>query len=212
MISQDPDVGILAIEFLQISMRMTGRPLDLHETCHAIATILDSLNIERFVLVSHSYGTVVSTHLLHSPDMAPRIAATVFIDPIPFLLHLPNVAYNFVYRKPREANEWQLWFFASRDPDVSRTLSRHFFWSENVMWKEELRGKKTAVVLSGADQIVPTGQVWKYLTGEEEVKEFWEKDDLQVLYCHGLDHATVFDTEQRRRPVLDVVHRFVAPA
>ncbi|KAI0244982.1 hypothetical protein BJV78DRAFT_1287169 [Lactifluus subvellereus] len=40
------------------------------------------------------------------------MAATLLIDPIPFLLHYPTVAYNFVYRQPRRANEWQLWYFA----------------------------------------------------------------------------------------------------
>jgi hypothetical protein len=151
--------------------------------------------------------------MLHSPSLAPRISSTVFIDPIPFLLHLPDVAFNFIYRTPHRANEWQLWFFASRDPDVAYALSRHFFWTENVMWKEELEGKKAAVVLSGSDQIVNTREVRKYLTGEEqnegEPEAYWEKDGLEVLFFPKLDHATVFDTKERRRPILSVIKRFV---
>jgi pimeloyl-ACP methyl ester carboxylesterase len=211
MAGRDPDVGIVAIEFLHLSMRMTGPPTSRKETCHAIEKILGSLGIQNFVLVCHSYGSVVTAHMHHAPEFAHRIAATVFIDPIPFLLHLPNVAYNFVYRKPRQANEIQLWYFASRDADVSRTLSRYFFWSENVLWKEELEGKKTTVVLSGEDQILPAEQIRKYLTGEEEAVSYWEKGDLRVLYYFDLDHATVFDTKPRRGPILDIVHDFVTP-
>jgi hypothetical protein len=36
------------------------------------------------------------------------IAPVLLIDPITFLLHHPAVAYNFLYRYPRHANEWQL--------------------------------------------------------------------------------------------------------
>ncbi|PPR06116.1 hypothetical protein CVT24_004216 [Panaeolus cyanescens] len=33
---------------------------------------------------------------------------------------------------------WQLWYFASRDPDVARTLFRSFFWSEGGLWRDDL--------------------------------------------------------------------------
>lgn len=51
---------------------------------------------------------------------------------------------------------------------VSHTLSRHFFWSENILWKEDLRGHRTTVVLGGMDLIVDTATIKAYLTGEEK--------------------------------------------
>lgn len=196
------------IEILPISMRITG-PLPPREaTCAAIASILTSLQLPRVVLVSHSYGTVVAAHMMHSSELSPRIASYLLIDPIPFLLHLPAIAYNFVYRAPRTANEWQLWYFASRDPDISRALSRHFFWTDNILWKEELRGREVAVVLSGEDQIVPSAEVWRYLTEEKDITARWSGDGLEVLFAPGLDHAQIFDTQERRRPLLEIVRRF----
>ncbi|KAG6857936.1 hypothetical protein C0991_004254, partial [Blastosporella zonata] len=59
-----------------------------------------------------------------------KIAHVMLIDPIPILLHLPPVAYNFLHRAPSSAAEWQLWYFASTDPDIARTLGRAFFWTE----------------------------------------------------------------------------------
>jgi pimeloyl-ACP methyl ester carboxylesterase len=198
----DGEVGILAIELLAISMRtVMGRA----ETCIAFAEILTSLGIDRFILVGHSYGTVVGTHLLRSPELGPRIAGVLLIDPIPLLLHMPNIAYNFVYRQPRSANEWQLWYFASRDADVSRSLSRHFFWTENVLWKEELDGRPVVVVLSGDDQIVDSEAVRLYLTGEDEASAVWERDSLKVLFYTGLDHATVFDSRERVDQLVRVI-------
>ena len=125
------------------------------------------------------------------------IAATLLIDPIPFLLHYPAVAYNFVYRQPRHANEWQLWYFASREPDTARALSRHFFWFECILFREDVlsatsgRGRESTsaagavaageqgkrrpmpvtVSLSGRDQIVDARAVRAYLTGSEDPED-----------------------------------------
>ncbi|KAH9955230.1 hypothetical protein BC827DRAFT_882947 [Russula dissimulans] len=178
--AQDPDVGILAIEILPITMHITAPPLGRDAMCAAITRILDAHGLHRFVLVGHSYGTAISAHLLrrqwgstdrpsiplnstvrnengvaianfdnhvttnddneHSQNGSgsDRIAAALLIDPVPFLLHHPSVAYNFVYRKPRRANEWQLWYFASREPDTARALSRHFFWFESILFREDV--------------------------------------------------------------------------
>ena len=144
---------------MPISMHITHPLLSRSNTITSITQILNSLNIAQVVIISHSYGTVVATHILHDAHLSTRVAATLFIDPIPFLLHLPNTAYNFVYRNPRTANEWELWYFASQDPDISRAMSRHFFWAENILWKEELEGKHACVVLSGDDQIIDAGEV-----------------------------------------------------
>ena len=230
--AQDPDVGILAIEILPISMRLTAPPLDRDAMCAAITRILNAHGLHRVVLAGHSYGTAVSAHLLrrqwgsvdpqnplttqtprhtqqHAHESTNRhhvishdgnagsndlIAATLLIDPIPFLLHHPAVAYNFVYRHPRHANEWQLWYFASREPDIARALSRHFFWFECILFREDVlgaisgggrgststsaagtQGKKrpmpVTVSLAGRDQIVDSRAVHAYLTGSKDPEE-----------------------------------------
>jgi len=75
------------------------------------------------------------------------------------------------------------------------------------MWKEDLDGeRRVAVVLSEVDQIVDAKAVRKYLTGEENLR--WERDRLEVLWYPGLDHATVWDTKERREPMLEIVRRF----
>lgn len=80
------------------------------------------------------------------------------------------------------------------------------------MWKEDLDGGKGAlgVVLSEDDQIVDAKAVRKYLTGEESLR--WERDGLEVLWFPGLDHATVWDTKERRKPLLEIVRRFTITA
>ena len=65
------------------------------------------------------------------------------------------------------------------------------------------------MVLSEEDQIVDAKAVRKYLTGEESSR--WEREGLEVVWYPGLDHATVWDTEERRKPLLKIVSRFTIP-
>lgn len=139
------------------------------EMCDEIQAILKYHEFDKPVLVSHSYGTVIATQLLKSPRLANQIGPVVLIDPISILLHLPDVAYNFTRRKPQRANEYQLYYFASMDTGVSHSLSRCFFWSQNVLWKQDIGERAITVSLAERDLIVNTEAVRKYLTnyGEE---------------------------------------------
>jgi pimeloyl-ACP methyl ester carboxylesterase len=166
--SSDPDdqVGIIAVELLPISFRLTHAALSKDARCAEISMILASHGWDKVVLVTHSYGSVVATHLLSSPLTRAHIGPLVLIDPVTILLHLPDVAYNFTRRKPQKASEHQLYYFASMDMGVAHTLSRHFFWSENVIWADDLRGRDVTVSLAGRDLIVNTAAVSRYLAGE----------------------------------------------
>ncbi|KAF2170933.1 hypothetical protein M409DRAFT_63953 [Zasmidium cellare ATCC 36951] len=165
---KEGQVGILAIELMPISFRITYPALGRHEICREIATILEHHGYTKCVVVSHSYGSIITSHMLHDAKVRERIDSVLFIDPVCFLLQHPDVAYNFTVRKPIHANEYQLWYFASLDPGVAHTLGRRFFWSENVLWLEDLMplvqgGMRVSVSLSGRDLIVNTEAVANYL-------------------------------------------------
>ena len=123
---------------MQISSRLTHSILTRSEYLRQITEVLDSNDYKRFVLLSHSYGSVLSTHMLTDDGLAARVASSLLVDPVTIFLHMPDVAYNFTVRKPTHANEWQLWYFASKDPGVAHTLGRHFHWSENILWRDRI--------------------------------------------------------------------------
>ena len=167
----DDTVGIIAIEIMAVSSRLTAQALDKDILVNEIKCILDYHRWTKCVLVGHSYGTVISTHLLKSPRTANLIGPVVLIDPICFLLHLPDVAYNFTARQPSHghAKELVLWYFGSMDIGIAHTLGRRFFWVENILWKEDLRDedgeeRDVTVVLSGKDDIVDVNAVRRYLS------------------------------------------------
>jgi pimeloyl-ACP methyl ester carboxylesterase len=168
--SSDPNeqVGILAIEIMPISFRLTHHALGKQEQCEEIDQIISKhFPNQKVILVSHSYGSVITTHLLETPSTAARIGPVVLIDPVTILLHLPEVAYNFTRRKPKRANEYQLQYFASMDMGVSHTLGRHFFWNENVLWKKDMGDRRVTVSLGGRDLIVNTEAVGRYLSSSK---------------------------------------------
>ncbi|KAF2870033.1 hypothetical protein BDV95DRAFT_496692 [Massariosphaeria phaeospora] len=203
---EDGDVGILAIELMPVSFRITGAMLDRDEVCRQINIILERHGLDKVVLASHSYGSVITTHLLRTPATAKKIGPMLLIDPVTFLLHLPDVAYNFTARHPRGANEHQLYYFASTDMMVAHTLARHFFWAQNILWKDDLRGRDVTVSLGGRDLIVDTDTVGKYIAGVDMRSENnswkdgeWSGSGLETLWWPTCDHAQVFERAEGRR-------------
>ncbi|KAI1029311.1 hypothetical protein LB504_010865 [Fusarium proliferatum] len=210
-------VGVIALEILPISFRLTPAILDKAEFLAHMTSILEHHCWHKFALVSHSYGSVLTTHMLHEPSFQHRVPSVVLIDPVTIMLHLPDVAYNFTRRKPRRANEWQLWYFASTDPGVALCLGRHFFWRENILWKEDLLGTQSdghqarhvAVTLSGRDLIVDTTAVAEYLgvdlSSGRNGMVAESHNGVEVVMFPKLDHAQVFDDRVSRESVIQMV-------
>ena len=220
-------IGILAIELMPISFRITGEMPSQDQLCSEILSILNKHGWDSFALMSHSYGSVITTHMLKNATLAPRISSVVLADPVTILLHHPDVAYNFTRRPPKQANEHQLYYIACTDMCVAHTLGRHFFWAENILFKEDLKDLNATVILSGRDLIVDTAAVGRYLTEDEdgggyerflaegegldraEEGDFrersWKGEGLDVLWFERCDHAQVFDHRRDYGRIVDVV-------
>ena len=222
-------IGIIAIELLPISFRITSSLPRREEFCAQLKRILDTHQefAHGFTLVIHSYGSVLATHILSCNSFGLRalVKSVVLIDPVSILLHLPHVAYNFTYRSPKSAPQWQLWYFASSDIGVAHTLARAFFWSENILWKEDCEDLTVTVFLAGRDIIAPTGDIRAYLTNREGshagtwAPGDWDEDHVvwrthgsvshpkTVVWCEDLDHAQIFDQRGWRRMLVNEVKR-----
>ncbi len=70
------------------------------------------------------------------------VAASIMIDPVTFLLCHPKVATHFVYKDPKTWLELAMHFFFSRELFISNSLSRHFSWSHNIVFTEDLETKR----------------------------------------------------------------------
>ncbi|PSR88792.1 hypothetical protein BD289DRAFT_366703 [Coniella lustricola] len=199
---------VLAVEILPISMRLTRMDILTKEAfVRHLKQILRQHAIHRFVLIGHSYGTALTTRILHDSELGPQVEGVVLVDPVTLLLHLPDVAYNFTRRMPTSANEWQLWYMASMDPGIALVLGRHFFWRENGISKDELvtngqRKRKAAVCLASRDLIVDTVSVARYFCGDATTEL-----GIELLWFQ-MDHSQVFERCSDYRRILAVVRRF----
>ncbi|KAH8658509.1 hypothetical protein BX600DRAFT_416310 [Xylariales sp. PMI_506] len=218
--SGDGQIGIIAVEIMAISSRLTMEALLKDRMCKEIECIIMDHGWDRFMLVSHSYGSVIATHLLRNPQINRMIGPVFFIDPVSFLLHLPDVAYNFTYRLPTKTKEYQLWYFGAKDMGVSHTLFRRFFWTENVLWKEDMQGHRVAVALAGKDTIVDAETIKAYLIGAEgsilqigsKADGIRQRSNLEVLWFQDLDHGQVFKSNSTRCKLVDIINEFCLEA
>lgn len=208
----DGDVGIIAIEILPISFRITQVMPSQEELVEEIQAILKHHGWGKVVLVTHSYGSVIATELLRKEATSNMIGSTLLVDPVSILLHRPDVAYNFTCRKPKRANEHQLYYFASMDMGVAHTLARHFFWAECILWKEDIKNKDVTLILSGRDLIVDTSAVGHYLTGVDDSsmtadwkQRPWQGEGLDLIWFEDLDHAQVFDAKRNYDVLVRVI-------
>lgn len=220
-------IGIICVEILPVCSRLTSPPLSKAEFLRQMAKILDYHQWGEFTVASHSYGSIQTTHILHSPTFRHRVKSAVLIDPVTVLLHLPDVAYNFTRRKPREAYEWLIWYFASREPGTAYALGRHFFWRENIIWKEDLLShqdaepryrRKVAVCLAGRDILVDTSSVAQYLagfrvagTGQAEggaAGVHQAAAEVEVLMFPMLDHAEIFGSPSESKRLVGLIRSY----
>ncbi|KAF8875600.1 hypothetical protein CPB84DRAFT_1853216 [Gymnopilus junonius] len=132
----------------------------------------------------HKLGSVGGLHLqLDSKQLAntDHNGLSLPVPPMTTPLTSPISNSYFSYSSAAAA---QLYYFASRDADVARTLHRAFFWAEGGIWREEVEAfisgsgcnnsrRNMAIFLGGMDQIVPAEAVRKYLTCEKRWKERW---------------------------------------
>lgn len=233
-----PETGIIAIEIPAISSRISYPMLPSREMVQEILQILRSHNWTSVVLATHSYGSVVAAHLLHDPESSVLIDNLLFVDPVAFSFHTPDVAFNFLRRKPRTASEIQLQYFASTDPDVSRALTRSFVVAENLLWREDVehrtltndrtqRRLKTTVAICGRDIITDTVHLGRYLTRQEREDGKWYRETegtndndswmrsewtgekvLEMIWFPELNHAECFNDHAHRQVLVDVLEAY----
>jgi len=145
----------------------------------------------------------------------------LLIDPVTISIHFGEVPHNFIYRAPRKASEWQLQYFASTDLGIAHAITRRFDWSENVLWKDEIKDRTMTVVLSGQDIILDTVGLRNYLTEDDSLgarlycaknypmdHEGLGEKGLGVLWYHQTNHAEMFDCRKDRQPLVDVLNQY----
>lgn len=197
----DGQTGIIAVELMPISMRITkGMP----PGSEMLAEIMKVLQRHGW---GHSYGTIIATHILQHLKDTERVGPMVLVDPVTLSIHWGGIPYNFLYRPPRKASEWQLHYFASTDMCVAHTITRRFDWSENVMWKDDMKGRTITVALAGEDIIINPSPLLEYLSSDDVLKLRSNSRDLlrdgihlgeggvDIVWFDDINHSEIFEMQ-----------------
>ncbi|KAI4273286.1 MAG: hypothetical protein LQ337_004733 [Flavoplaca oasis] len=215
--ASDGTIGFIALEIMPISFRLTHAPMRKDELCAEILTILNHHGYDRFIVIGQSFGTLMAAQMLHHPVIGPRVDSLILFDPVTFLLHLTEMAYNFTRRPPRTANQHQLYYFASTDIGIAHTLARCIFWAESILWKEDLGNRRCTVVLRAKDIVVAAEEVGRYLTRAKGMRAVddrrganedawkrraWTGKGIDVLWFEDNDHGEIIDTKKGRKVLI----------
>ncbi|KAI4525653.1 hypothetical protein K525DRAFT_234222 [Schizophyllum commune Loenen D] len=117
-------------------------------------------------MLSHSNGSY--THAWMLKDYPNIVTRSCFVDPVTFCSWEGDVCYNFLYRQPKNGIELLMYYFVGSELGVANLLQRHFDWSSNSLFYEEIPNARdphrSMFVVGGRDSILNAARVKKYLT------------------------------------------------
>jgi len=161
-----------------------------------VIEILDKHGVEDCVAVGHSFGSLPIAWLIRQfPHRVPRC---VLIDPVALFLQLPDVCVNFLYKQPKNFFGKLIRVFGAREFGIARTLMRHFFWTDNVLFPEMLPAG-SSVILMGEDRVIPVKEI--YTTAAK-------LPDLRTVVINGLDHGQFLLKPSAIKEILEHIDGF----
>ncbi|GLB33884.1 hypothetical protein LshimejAT787_0107680 [Lyophyllum shimeji] len=130
-------------------------------------------------MLSHSNGSY--THAWMLKGHPKLISRSCFVDPVTFCSWEGDVCFNFLYRQPKTAMELLMHYFVATELGVANLLHRHFSWTSNTLWFEEIPNArdrtKAFFLLGGKDAIVNAQRVKRYLTSHGVKQGIWYDPD-----------------------------------
>lgn len=206
-------VPIYMLEFPHISMRIVSSIPSHSSTTRAIDAILEQDFHTDACFVAHSLGTAAVAWMLKPQliKISNRVASTVLLDPINFLLSDPTLAYSFVYHTPTTVLELLLSYFVSRELYIAWSIGRHFRWSWNVLFVEDLpRQGLNFIVLSGGDGIVPAKKCERYFLSKKQEQALdgdkYQFPHLDVILIEGMAHGELMLRQDALQAVSKRIH------
>ncbi|KAJ8519372.1 hypothetical protein ONZ45_g3679 [Pleurotus djamor] len=139
-------------------------------------SVASSLILSKGVtFISHSNGSYCHAWMLKNyPHMVSR---SCFVDPVTFCSWEGDVCYNFIYRPCTTGLQLIMRYFVATELGVANLLQRHFDWSSNSLWFEEIpnaRDPSKSFFLMGAnDEVLRADRVHRYLRSHGVRKGLW---------------------------------------
>ena len=179
------DRAVLLVDDAHVSQCLaTAPPPSPEEAAAAVDRALRRHgHLDGAVFLAHSLGT---TSVAWCLKMKHIVRSCVLIDPLTFLLVAPTTAYNFLHRRPRSPIQLLLDFFIARELFTANAIQRHFSWTHNTLFVDDLPKRRSTVVLSQKDLITDAPLIKHYLEPARA------RGDVDVHFHAGLEHGELF--------------------
>ena len=92
------DAPLIVLEIPSVSLHIAPNVPSIEAHVQSMSGILDKHGFEKAVFIGHSFGSSIVSWMVQSrPE---RVAASVFMDPVVFMLHLTDILKNWTYEEP----------------------------------------------------------------------------------------------------------------
>ncbi|KAJ1558370.1 hypothetical protein HK096_001747 [Nowakowskiella sp. JEL0078] len=201
------NVPIYLLDWPHISMNILVESIpEISDTLELFKTLLYDPKEKVYspaTFVAHSLGTVAISWLLHPPPsvfIPPNLIASIMlIDPVSLLLFDPKVATNFLHKPPDCLLEFLMEYFVARELSIANALSRHFHWSWNNLFVEELASvglkmksidaPKVIIALAELDHISPTSGIKDYVEHYNQRRNPETDGRIDLIWVPGFGHG-----------------------
>jgi pimeloyl-ACP methyl ester carboxylesterase len=151
----------LLIEMPHVGMGLNMTPPSRESLIKSVLRACKRHGVKKACVCGHSYGSFCAAWMVQS---APEVVGQlVLLDPMCLLLALPDVTYNFLYRKPENLMQQLINLGGASEMGVNHTLRRHFWWFNSVLFAHEIADIPTVVHVASDDSIAPSAHIREYL-------------------------------------------------
>ncbi|KAJ3227510.1 40S ribosomal protein S6 [Clydaea vesicula] len=194
----DEDRAVFLVELPHVSMRLIGGDMvpDMVSTVKEVETMLKMYNFSTANFVGHSLGSVY-----WMTKYSKMVSSVTFIDPVCFKLYDSDVCFNFVYRKPKTATEFLIYWVVSREIYISHFITRHFIWHHNVIFPQDLP-KSSKVFIGLNDNLINSRKIARYLNDNGvDVETFQDLDHAGFLFFNKMENRIIQSVEKLMKDV-----------
>ncbi|CAI5476192.1 unnamed protein product [Closterium sp. Yama58-4] len=199
-----PKKKLIVVELAHLAVRLSTSSPTIDDVADGLTDAMAIHGMQSAIFVGHSYGALVLARQVRKrPE---TVSAMGFVDPACFLLCLPKVLFNFIYKVPGSPSigdtiaEAVRWFLCGRELQVARALCRGFNWHAYQVWADDIPVHRSVVMLAGQDQIVPS----------EHIRNYLSNTPVDVMYNDGYHHAQILFSDAKQPAYLPSHFRAMA--
>jgi hypothetical protein len=181
---------------LMVKLGWVDDPLKRNEDKEPAPPISMPKHQKGVTMLSHSNGSY--THAWMLKGYSQMITRSAFIDPVTFCSWEGDVCHNFLYRPCTTGLDLLMKYYVATELGVANLLQRHFDWSSNALWYEDIPNArdpvKTMFILGAKDSILDARRVKRYLTSHGISKGLWVDPNGihgQALVIGGKGHTEI---------------------